>query len=201
MKVRHQKVEIWTSQKPKKKIIWKREWIPAPAATKKEKEDGNQRLEKALELLTACSNQTMNDECQHFGNMIAAKLMNYNERVRYVIQNEIMNVFLNANRGLYERYHHTHLQPINPPQAHFPRGPYKLYSQNISPPPHISLSSLCSQNPSPSCSRNTSTSPISQYNNSILPHSFPTESISPATTSSEGVCRIIWYLFLTEVFL
>jgi len=60
----------------------------------------DQRLEKAFALLTACSNQTMNDECQHFGNMIAAKLRNYNDTIRCVIQNEIMNVFLNANRGV-----------------------------------------------------------------------------------------------------
>jgi len=116
------------------------EWIPAPAATKKEKQDGNQRLEKVFELLTACSNQTMNNKCQHFGNMIAAKLRNYNETVRCVIQNEIMNVFWNANRGLYECYHHTHLQPINPPQAHFPSGPSKMYPQSINLPPHTYLS-------------------------------------------------------------
>ena len=127
----------------------------------------------------------MNDECQHFGNTIAAKLRNYNEMVRCVIQNEIMNVFLNENRGLYKRYHHTHLQPINPPQVHFPSGPSEMYPQSINPPPHTSLSSLCSQSPSPSCSGNTSPSPVSQYNNSILLHSFPTESISPATTCSE----------------
>jgi len=78
-----------------------------------------------------------------------------------------MNVFLDASRGLYERYHHTHLRAINPPQAHFPSGPSKMYPQSINPPPH------------------TSPSPVSQYNNSILPNSFPTESISPATTCSE----------------
>jgi len=156
---------------------------PQPPRKKKKTED--QRLEKVFELLTTCSNQTMKDECQHFGNMIAAKLRNYNETVRCVIEYEIMNVFLNANRGLYERYHHTHLQPINRPQTHFPSGPSEIYSQNINPPPHTSVSSLCSQNPSPSCSGNTSPSPVSQYNNSLLPHSFPTESISPVTTSSE----------------
>ena len=59
----------------------------------------NQRLEKAFELLTDCSNQTMNDECRHFRNMIVAKLRNHNDTVRYVIQNEIMSVFLKANRG------------------------------------------------------------------------------------------------------
>ena len=37
----------------------------------------DQGLEKAFELLTACSNQAMNDECQHFGNVIATKLRNY----------------------------------------------------------------------------------------------------------------------------
>jgi len=65
-----------------------------PQPPRKKKKTENQRLGKAFEFLTACSNQTMNDECQHFGNMIAAKLRNYNEMVRCVIQNEIMNVFL-----------------------------------------------------------------------------------------------------------
>jgi hypothetical protein len=71
----------------------------------------DQRLEKAFELLTDCSNQTMNDVCQHFRNMIAAKLRNYTDTIRCVIQNEIISVFLNANRGFYELYHHNHLQP------------------------------------------------------------------------------------------
>jgi hypothetical protein len=84
------------------------------------------RLEKAFELLTACSNQTMNDEFQHFGNMIAAKLWNYNDTIRCVIQNEIMSLFINANRGFYERYH-THPHPINPPSTHFPSRPSKMY--------------------------------------------------------------------------
>ena len=136
---------------------------PQPPRKKKKTED--HRLAKAFKLLTACSNQTMDDECQHFGNMIAAKLRNYNHTVRCVIQNEIMSVFLSANRGFYERFHHTHLQPINPPQAHFPSGPSKKYPQSINPHPHTSRSSLSSQHPSPSCSRNTSPSPISQYNN------------------------------------
>jgi len=75
-----------------------------------------------------------------------------------------MNVFLNANWGFYERYHHTHLQPFNPPQAHFPSGPSKMYPQSINPSPHTSLSSPCSRNLSPSCSENTSPSPFSHYN-------------------------------------
>ena len=168
MKVRHQKVEIWTSQKPKKEKSSENasESLP-PQPPRKKKKTEDQRLEKAFELLTACSNQTMNDECQHFGNMIASNLRNYNEMARCIIQNEIMNVFLNANRGLYERYHHTHFQPINPPQAHFPSGPSKMYPQSINLPPH------------------NSPSPVTQYNNSILPQSFPTESNSPATTFSE----------------
>jgi hypothetical protein len=74
-----------------------------PQLPRKKKKTEDQRLEKAFTLLTACSNQTMNDECQHFGNMIAAKLRNYNDTVRCVIQNEIMCIFLNANRGFCER--------------------------------------------------------------------------------------------------
>ena len=69
---------------------------PQPPRKKKKMED--QCLEKAFELLTACSNQTMNNDCQHFGNMIAAKLRNY-DTIQCIIQNEIMIVFLNANRG------------------------------------------------------------------------------------------------------
>jgi hypothetical protein len=114
---------------------------PQPQRKKKKTED--ERLEKAFELLTACSKQSMDNESQHFGNMIAAKLRNYNNTVRCVIQNEIMNVFLNANRGFYEGYHHTHPQPINQPQAHLPSGPPK-YPQSINPPLHTSLSYLFS---------------------------------------------------------
>ena len=80
-----------------------------PQPLRKKKKTEVHRLEKAFEFLTAFSSQIMNDECQHFGNMIAAKLRNYNDTVRWVIQNEIMSVFLNANRGFYERYHHTHI--------------------------------------------------------------------------------------------
>ena len=127
----------------------------------------------------------MKDKCEHSGNTIAAKLRNYNDTVRCVIRNEIMCIFLNENRGFYERYRQNYLQPINPPQAHFPSGPSKMYPQSINPPPHTSVSSLCSQNPSLPCSGNPSLSLFSQYNNSLLPHSFPTESILPATTSSE----------------
>ena len=111
---------------------------PQPPRKKKKTED--HRLAKAFKLLTACSSQTMNGECQHFGNMSAAELRNYNHTVRCVIQNEIMSVFLNESREFYERYHHTHLQPINPPQAHFPRGPSKMYPQSIIPPAHAFIS-------------------------------------------------------------
>ena len=189
MKERHKKEEDMDQSEAKEGSSSENasESLPQQPPRKKKKTE-DQCLEKAFELLTACSNQTMNDECQHFGNMIAAELQNY-DTIRCVIQNEIMSVFLNANRGFCER-HHTHQQPINTPQAHFPSGPSKMYPQSINPPPHTSLSSLCFQNPSVSCSGNTSPSPFSQYNNSLLPHSFSSESISPATTSSEENIKV-----------
>jgi hypothetical protein len=128
----------------------------------------------------------MNDVCQYFGNMIAAKLRNYKDTTRFVIKNEIMSVFLNANRGFCERYH-THLQPINPPHAHFPSGPSKMYPHYINPPPHTSVSSLCPQNPSPSCSGHNSPPPFSQHNKSLLPHIFRRESIWLATSLEENI--------------
>ena len=98
-----------------------------------------------------------------------------------------MGIFLNANRGFYEHYHHTHLQPINPPQSNFPSGPSEMYPKCINPHPHTSASSFHSQNPSPSCSRNTCSSPFNQYNNSLLSlsQSYPKASILSAKTSSE----------------
>jgi hypothetical protein len=123
----------------------------------------------------------MNDECQHFWNTIASKLRNYNDTVKCVIQNEIMSVFLNANRGFYERYHHTHLQPINP----LPKWSIsKVLSKFQSSSAHFSFISLFSK-PFSAMLWKHSPSPFSQYNNSILPRSFPTKSISPAMTSSE----------------
>ena len=38
-----------------------------PQPPRKKKKTENQRLEKAFEFLTACSNQSMNAECQHLG--------------------------------------------------------------------------------------------------------------------------------------
>jgi len=37
-----------------------------PQTPRKKKKTEDQRLEKAFELLAACSNQTMNDKCQIF---------------------------------------------------------------------------------------------------------------------------------------
>jgi len=77
MKERHQKVEIWTSQKPKKETCLKMRMNPCHRSRQEnKKKTGDKHLEKAFELVTACSNQTMNNECQHFRNVMAAKLRN-----------------------------------------------------------------------------------------------------------------------------
>jgi len=149
---------------------------PQPPRKKKKTED--QRLEKAFELLTACSDQTMNDECQHFGNMIAANLRNYNETVRCVIQSDIMNVFLNAIRGFMNAI----ITPISSQLANL-----KLTSQVV---PILFHTLLFHPSVLKTLLRHVLETllrhqPVSQYNNSILPHSFPTENISPATTYSE----------------
>ena len=64
----------------------------------------------------------MNDECRHFGNMIAAKLRNYNETVRCVIQNEIMNYSKMQIRGFMKAI----ISPISSQLTHL-----KLTSQVV----------------------------------------------------------------------
>ena len=61
---------------------------------------GDQCLNKTFDILTASPNQ-VHDENHHFGNLVASKLRNYDDRVRSLIQNDILNVFVRANRGCY----------------------------------------------------------------------------------------------------
>jgi hypothetical protein len=69
-----------------------------PAAAKKKKANTeDKRVDRAFELLTACSNQALNDDCQHFGDVIAVKLRNYNDMLSCAIQNDIMRILVNAN--------------------------------------------------------------------------------------------------------
>jgi len=44
-----------------------------------------------------------------------------------------MDIYLNSNRAGRFHNHHAHLQPINPPQASFPNGSFKMDSVSISP--------------------------------------------------------------------
>jgi hypothetical protein len=103
---------------------------PQPA-----KKTEDQRLEKVFELLTGRSNQAISDGCHHSGNTTAAILRTCSESVRCAIQNEIAGTFLNAIGGFCGHFYHTHLLPINPPQANFPSGPSKMYPQNTNHPP------------------------------------------------------------------
>lgn len=43
----------------------------------------------------------VDDECYYFGNLVASKLHIYNNHVRCFIQNDILNIFLKANKGYY----------------------------------------------------------------------------------------------------
>jgi hypothetical protein len=56
------------------------EFLPPQPSRQKNMTEGR-CLQKASELLPACSNQAMDDECQHFWKMIASELVNYNDMV------------------------------------------------------------------------------------------------------------------------
>lgn len=60
----------------------------------------DRRLDKEFEILQTNS-QTIQDDCQHFGNFVAAKLRKYSEDVRTNLENDIIGLFVKANRGLY----------------------------------------------------------------------------------------------------
>lgn len=62
------------------------------------KED--RRLDKAFEILET-SSQAIQDDCQHFGNLIAVKLRKFDENVRTYLESDIMRLFINANKGFY----------------------------------------------------------------------------------------------------
>ena len=90
MKLRQQKVKIRMSEVLEGNSSEKTsEFLPPPPprCPPKKKDTEEQRLEKAFELFAGCSNQALNDVCQIYGNMTAAKLRNRNDSVRSAFQN------------------------------------------------------------------------------------------------------------------
>jgi hypothetical protein len=134
---------------------------------KKRNVSEDQRLDKAFELLTA-SASGMNDECQHFGHLVACKLRKYDESIRCAIQNDIMSIFLRASSGFYNNYSsaaYSFLNPSGPPTVHYP----------ISSSPHYPVSF---QSPTPCSSQQPGldASPSTSYSPSAA---------SPATASED----------------
>ncbi|XP_045123110.1 uncharacterized protein LOC123511361 isoform X2 [Portunus trituberculatus] len=94
---------------------------PTPKSKKPKTSAGDQRLDKAFEILTATANQ-VNDENQHFGNLVASKLRRYDDRVRSLIQNDILNVFVRANTGCYSTDQPFPGNVVGGPQTTHPVG-------------------------------------------------------------------------------
>jgi len=111
-------VKIWTSQNPRTAARQKTLVNSCPRSQQRKAED--QRLEKVFELLTARSNQAINDECHHSRNTTTTKLRTYSDTVKCAIQNEIMGAFLNATGGFCEHLCHIQLHLLKPLQAKFP---------------------------------------------------------------------------------
>lgn len=74
---------------------------PASVISRKRKAiTEDRRLDEVFEIHKT-SSQTISDECQHFGNLVAAKLRKFNEDVRTSLESDIMELFVKANRGFY----------------------------------------------------------------------------------------------------
>jgi hypothetical protein len=139
-------------------------------------------------------NEWMNECVQIKLRMISVNILEtwqlQNRGITMAWYDVVMGTFLKANRGFYEHYRHTYLQPINPLQSNLPSGPPKMHPQSINPHLHTSASSFHSQNPSLSCSWITCLSSFNQYNTSLLSQSYPKACVSSTTTSSEDDINI-----------
>jgi len=170
-------VEIRISQKPKKETRLKTRVNSCHRShqDKKKKMTEDLCLQIASELLPACSNQATNDECQHFWNMVASALMNYNDTVDLSFKKKLWACTSMQTVGFTNfviiliSTQITHLKPTS-----------KLVHLKCT----LKVSILRTIFFHLSILKNPSLSPLSQHINSILSQSFPTESTSPATTSS-----------------
>ncbi|XP_070156462.1 uncharacterized protein [Polyergus mexicanus] len=76
--------------------------MPAPSVIlrKRKATMEDKRLDKTFEILQT-SSQAIQDDCQHFGNLVAAKLRKFSENVRTNLESDIIELFVKANRGFY----------------------------------------------------------------------------------------------------
>ncbi|XP_011860828.1 PREDICTED: uncharacterized protein LOC105557984 [Vollenhovia emeryi] len=95
----------------------------------------DRRLDKAFQILET-SSQVMQDDCQHFGNLIAAKLRKLSEDERTYLESDIMGLFVKASRGFYNLpstcnyFLRQHMQPATHQTSHFEPETSRLSSQH-----------------------------------------------------------------------
>ncbi|XP_077275857.1 uncharacterized protein LOC143904798 [Temnothorax americanus] len=136
----------------------------------------DQRLNEAYKILQTCASDSTNDESQDFGNLVATKLRKYDKLTQSIVQNEIMNIFLNADRGFHKqthcqsslyRPHYNSNYTAQPQETNF----YQYQSPNTYHSPNLVTESSYNVSPQPF------TSTIRQeslYNVSPQPFTSPT---------------------------
>lgn len=88
-------------------------FLPTAIPTRKRKKTEERRTDKSTNNLNSnASTSQNNDESQDFGNLVAKKLRKYDNLTQCAIQNAIMVIFLNADKGFYE-YNHEPPTPFN----------------------------------------------------------------------------------------
>jgi len=96
----------------------------------------DRRLDKAFEILKT-SSKAIQDDCQHFGNLVAAKLRKFSEDVRTNLESDIMGLFVKANRGFY-----THQSSNSAPETSHLSSQCNFYATTLFEP--INASSISS---------------------------------------------------------
>lgn len=106
---------------------------PAPLKNlhKRKATTEDKRLDRAFKILETTS-QIIQDDCQHFGNLVASKLRKFNEDIRSNLESDIMELVVKANIGFYNIL-------CNYPQEQTP-----IHQTSQSVPVTSHLSSQCS---------------------------------------------------------
>lgn len=160
--------------------------IPPTPRNRKRSRVQDDRLEKAFSILEKSAMPQEENECQIFGKLIAKKLQGYSSEIRSTVQEQIMKIIFDADRGNYARYQYP--QPVQYP-IETSHHPFNLYNYQQQSP--FNCSGYMQQNSNLVASQITDQPPSPASTSTLTPLSSPNinqyyESFSPATPGTSG---------------
>lgn len=169
-----------------------------PPKTRKRKPTDADKLDAAFDILSTAvkkGNPVEPNECQLFGNLVATKLQKYSSSAQTAVQEAIMQILFQADRGYYNAHSfhispHVNLYP-NSSSTSTPsvNSPHLSYSPSLSPAlspntqyyPLHSQSPSTTPSPSPAASAEVIQAPNSEHSQ------FYTNLVPAAAASAESM--------------